>query len=79
MNYRLAYAIGFHPWEDFADHPPYADTLTRLVAAEENGVGPPFGPADLLTFCLATGNLSEPQARRAAASGPCASPSAAGA
>ena len=45
MNYRLAYAIGFHPWEDFADHPPFADTLTRLVAAEENGGGPPFGPA----------------------------------
>ena len=45
MNYRLAYTIGFHPWEDFADHPPYADTLTRLVAAEENGGGPPFGPA----------------------------------
>ena len=45
MNYRLAYAIGFHPWEDFADHPPFADTLTRLVAAEENGDGPPFGPA----------------------------------
>ena len=45
MNYRLAYAIGFHPWEDFADHPPFADTLMRLVAAEENGGGPPFGPA----------------------------------
>jgi SAM-dependent methyltransferase len=44
MNYRLAYAIGFHPWEGFADHPPFADTLTRLVAAEENGGGPPFGP-----------------------------------
>jgi SAM-dependent methyltransferase len=45
MNYRLAYAIGFHPWEDFADHPPFADTLIRLVAAEENGDGPPFGAA----------------------------------
>ena len=21
MNYRLAYAIGFHPWEDLAEHP----------------------------------------------------------
>ena len=24
MNYRLAYAIGFHPWEDLAEHPPFA-------------------------------------------------------
>jgi len=45
MNYRLAYAIGFHPWEDFADHPPFADTLMGLVAAEENGNGAPFGAA----------------------------------
>ena len=45
MNYRLAYAVGFHPWEDLADHPPFAETLLRLVAAEENGAGPPFGPA----------------------------------
>jgi methylase of polypeptide subunit release factors len=41
MNYRLAYAIGFHPWEDLADHPPYADTLMELVAQEErDGIGP---------------------------------------
>jgi hypothetical protein len=45
VNYRLAYAIGFHPWEDLAAHPPFADTLLELVAREENGLGPPFGPA----------------------------------
>ncbi|HZB75814.1 MAG TPA: class I SAM-dependent methyltransferase [Solirubrobacteraceae bacterium] len=45
MNYRLAYAIGFHPWEDLAAHPPFADKLLELVAREENGSGPPFGPA----------------------------------
>jgi cyclopropane fatty-acyl-phospholipid synthase-like methyltransferase len=45
MNYRLAYAIGFHPWEDFADHPPFADSLLGLVAREESGREPPFGPA----------------------------------
>jgi hypothetical protein len=45
VNYRLAYAIGFHPWEDLAAHPPFADTLLELVAREENGSGPPFGPA----------------------------------
>jgi SAM-dependent methyltransferase len=45
MNYRLAYAIGFHPWEDLADHPPFADTLLELVAREEDGYGPPYGSA----------------------------------
>lgn len=44
MNYRLAYAIGFHPWEELAEHPPFADTLLELVAREENGA-PPHGPA----------------------------------
>jgi cyclopropane fatty-acyl-phospholipid synthase-like methyltransferase len=44
MNYRLAYAIGFHPWEDLAEHPPYADTLLELVARDEEGQNPPYGP-----------------------------------
>jgi SAM-dependent methyltransferase len=45
MNYRLAYAMGFHPWEDLAEHPPFADKLLELVAREEDGHGPPYGPA----------------------------------
>ena len=45
MNYRLAYAIGFHPWEDLAEHPPFAGKLLELVAREEDGQGPPYGPA----------------------------------
>jgi SAM-dependent methyltransferase len=45
MNYRLAYAIGFHPWEDLAEHPPFADKLLELVAREEHGREPPYGPA----------------------------------
>lgn len=45
MNYRLAYAIGFHPWEGLAEHRPFADTLLELVAREEDGYGPPFGSA----------------------------------
>lgn len=45
MNYRLAYAIGFHPWEELADHPPFAEKLLELVAREENGREPPYGPA----------------------------------
>ena len=42
MNYRLAYALGFHPWEDLADHPPFADKLLGLVAREEEGREAPY-------------------------------------
>ena len=45
MNYRLAYAIGFHPWEELAAHPPFADKLIELVAREEDGGAPPYGRA----------------------------------
>jgi cyclopropane fatty-acyl-phospholipid synthase-like methyltransferase len=45
MNYRLAYAIGFHPWEDLAEHPPYAGALLDLVAREEADREPPYGTA----------------------------------
>ena len=44
MNYRLAYAIGFHPWEELAEHPPFAGKLLELVAREEDGHGPPLRP-----------------------------------
>jgi len=45
MNYRLAYAIGFHPWEDLAEHPPFRDKLLELVAREEEAREPPYGRA----------------------------------
>ena len=45
MNYRLAYALGIHPWEDLAEHPPFAEKLVELIAREENGSGPPHGTA----------------------------------
>jgi SAM-dependent methyltransferase len=45
MNYRLAYALGFHPWEDLAEHPPFADKLLELVAREEEGRSAPYGTA----------------------------------
>lgn len=45
MNYRLAYTLGFHPWEDLAEHPPFAEKLLELVAKEEDGREPPYGPA----------------------------------
>jgi SAM-dependent methyltransferase len=45
MNYRLAYAVGFHPWEDLAEHPPFARTLLELVARDERAAGSPHGSA----------------------------------
>lgn len=45
MNYSLAYAVGFHPWEDLAEHRPFVDKLLEFVAREEAGHQPPFGRA----------------------------------
>jgi hypothetical protein len=45
MNYGLAYAIGFHPWEHLAEHLPFAGKLLELVAREEDGRGAPYGAA----------------------------------
>lgn len=45
MNWRLAYRIGFHPWEDLVEHPPYAGKLTELFEREEDGRPPPYGRA----------------------------------
>jgi hypothetical protein len=45
MNYGLAYALGFHPWEDLVEHRPFADKLLGLVTREEEGREPPYGPA----------------------------------
>ena len=45
MNYRLAYALGFHPWEGLAEHPPFADKLVELIAREEEGRHAPYGTA----------------------------------
>jgi SAM-dependent methyltransferase len=43
--YKVSYKLGFHPWEDLAGHPPFADRLMSLVAREELGVEPPYGRA----------------------------------
>lgn len=45
MNYRLAYSIGFHPWEDAADDPVFTRTMSQLIAREEIDQEPPYGPA----------------------------------
>ena len=43
--YRLAYTVGFHPWEDLAGHQPFAEALLALVEHEEQGRTPPYGRA----------------------------------
>jgi len=43
--YRLSYAVGFHPWEDLADHRPFAEALLALVEQEEQGRTSPYGKA----------------------------------
>lgn len=45
MNYRLAYAVGFHPWEDAAEDPPFVDRFRELLDKEEAGNTAPFGSA----------------------------------
>ena len=45
MNYRLAYRIGFHPWEDAEDQPGFVRKLDELLQDEETGHEPPYGGA----------------------------------
>ena len=46
MNWRFAYAIGFHPWEDAATDPVFVQKACELFAREEQErEPPPYGPA----------------------------------
>lgn len=45
VPYKLFYRLGFHPWEDLAEHPPFAEKLTELLDREEAGREPPYGRA----------------------------------
>lgn len=45
MNYRIAYSIGFHPWEDAANDPPFVEKAAEVFAREEVGRTAPFGTA----------------------------------
>lgn len=45
MNYRFAYSIGFHPWEDAATDPPFVDKIAEMFVREENDRKPPYGTA----------------------------------
>jgi SAM-dependent methyltransferase len=43
--YKIAYQIGFTPWEHAATHPPAAEQIRSIFEAEEKGRNPPFGSA----------------------------------
>lgn len=45
MNWKFAYSIGFHPWEDAAADPVFSRKFSELVDREEEGRQPPYGPA----------------------------------
>lgn len=45
MNYTLAYAVGFHPWEDAESCPVFFGRLTELIGQEEDRRNPPHGRA----------------------------------
>ena len=50
MNWGLAYAIGFHPWEE--TDPPFARKISQLFDREQKGRQPPYG----LALDLGTGS-----------------------
>lgn len=45
MNWKLAYSIGFHPWEDAATDAPFLEKIREVFKREEKGRQPPFGSA----------------------------------
>ena len=45
MNYRFAYSIGFHPWEDAATDPLFVRKFHEMIDREESGRSPPLGAA----------------------------------
>ena len=45
MNYQLAYAIGFHPWEDAVSDPPFVAKAAQMFDREEQGRQAPYGRA----------------------------------
>lgn len=45
MNYKFAYSVGFHPWEDAERHTPFVEKITEIFEREESGKSVPFGKA----------------------------------
>ena len=56
VPYKLFYRLGFHPWEDLAEHPPFAEKLTELFAARRAG-------ASRLTDRRSTSEAAAPSGR----------------
>jgi len=44
FGYKLLYGVGFTPWEDIADLPAVRERVDGLLAREESGREPPYGP-----------------------------------
>ena len=59
MNYQLAYAIGFHPWEDAAADPPFVAKAAQMFDREEEGRQPPLLGCALLCIVGATGAFGQ--------------------
>jgi SAM-dependent methyltransferase len=62
VPYKFFYRVGFHPWEDLAEHPPFAQKLTELFEREESGQEPPYGQA--LDLGCGSGVWGVPLAKR---------------
>lgn len=43
--YRIAHRIGFHPWEEAIEHPPFAQRIAALLDREQCEREPPYGRA----------------------------------
>jgi len=62
VPYKFFYRVGFHPWEDLAEHPPFAETLSGFFDREESERVPPYGPA--LDLGCGSGVWGVPLAKR---------------
>ncbi len=45
LFYKIAFQLGFAPWERAATHPPAAEKISMLFDREESGRQPPYGHA----------------------------------
>ncbi len=45
LFYKIAFWLGFTPWEQAATHPPAAEKISMLFDREESGRQPPYGHA----------------------------------
>ena len=75
--YQVSYRVGFHPWEDLAEHEPFANALARAVqargagqgAALRQGAGPRLRQRDLGRSPGRTGMAGHRRGQRAGGSG----------